>query len=440
MGERSKRRITGVRWTVSRAALAALLLAVAAVGGASDREHARRVSRAAATFGRVLYVNMDRREDRRRAVARELRKSETLSQIGIERVAGYDGERAPLHQLVINGQLSPKAYVRTMHKDAGDGARMTHGGIGCLMSHMRAWKRVLEVGKPVLVFEDDVRLVPGFDYVLGLAAAELPEYWNMLYLSNLVHTEASREAEHDFTSNLYRLSGEYHGMYAYGLTPAAARYLLADAWPMLMQANGYVMETARFWALSVFRTKQNLVLTDSSRSRDSDVWAGTASDALVQIPRTLQVLEEELPPLHVVRDADQAAPRRSQRRRLLSAAPPVPGGLPSKHTSRLAVEHAVAGDAAAGDEAAGDAAAGDAAAGDAVAAIRRAAGKGAAVRKGAAMRRAAGKAAAAKAAAARKGTAARKAAAAEGAAKTTAVRKGASARKGTNSPPAPASA
>jgi GR25 family glycosyltransferase involved in LPS biosynthesis len=238
-------------------------------------------SAAKAPFGAVFYVNLDRRLDRQQAVTNEFSRSHLLKNIGVHRVSAYDGRVAPLHELVLNGYLSPAAYNSAMSSHAVLGEKMTTGALGCLMSHYRVWQKVVAANVPAIVFEDDVQLVPSFDHLLPAISQQLPSDWGMLYLANLVDSSAVLGAQSDYSSMLWKVSDKYWGTYAYAISPLAARRLLAEMFPMRWQADSFIMNTTRWFGISVFRSKINLVTTDNRNVRDTDVQVVADKHALI---------------------------------------------------------------------------------------------------------------------------------------------------------------
>lgn len=230
-----------------------------------------RLPQTQAPFGAVLYLNLDRRPDRDASILRELSASKLAHTLGVQRIAAYDGRAAPLHQLVMDGQLSPAAYASTMSGKLIRGEFMTLGALGCLMSHFRVWQKVVELNVTAIVLEDDVNIHASFDRLLPLIAQELPSDWGLLYLANLVNTEAVKNAQYDYSTLLWKLSDQYWGTYAYAITPSAARRLLAETFPIRWQADSFIMNVTKAFDIPVFRSKVNLVTTDNADARDTDV-------------------------------------------------------------------------------------------------------------------------------------------------------------------------
>lgn len=107
---------------------------------------------------RCLYINLDRSVDRREQVEVEIAKAGIVA----ERVPGFDGKRDI-------GTL-PTAYSSTRRTFVGK--QLNPAEIGCVESHRRALRILVEAGDAFgVVLEDDVELLDGFrDAVQALTA------------------------------------------------------------------------------------------------------------------------------------------------------------------------------------------------------------------------------------------------------------------------------
>lgn len=66
--------------------------------------------------------------------------------------------------------------------------RLTPGMIGCYQTHRNIMKHCLDNNiNSYVVFEDDLKLLPGFNDLFELAIAELPDDWEFVYLGATPH-------------------------------------------------------------------------------------------------------------------------------------------------------------------------------------------------------------------------------------------------------------
>jgi GR25 family glycosyltransferase involved in LPS biosynthesis len=106
----------------------------------------------------VYCINLERRHDRRVAVTKEFKKA------GVENVQFW---RAT------DGRL-----------EAPDGIRLTKPEYGCADSHIRLWRDIVENNyETVLVFEDDVQILPGFNEKLSRVLSDLKSIPNWHYVN-----------------------------------------------------------------------------------------------------------------------------------------------------------------------------------------------------------------------------------------------------------------
>ena len=124
----------------------------------------------------IVVINMDRRPDRLRQVLRFLSGSD-IGSVPTYRLAAHDGSRIDYR----NGLLTKQAVgemdallrtkVRTFH------AQLSTGAIGCYLSHLDAWKFIVEAARddmeaPYLILEDDARVPPS-------CMVQLAEGWQL---------------------------------------------------------------------------------------------------------------------------------------------------------------------------------------------------------------------------------------------------------------------
>lgn len=148
---------------------------------------------------------------------------------------------------------------------------MTIGGLGCYLSHIALWKQAMKQDEPMIIIEDDVFFINDFDPLFHAALKELPPTFDLFYFSSLVRTEAVKNATIPFSRHLDRVLGEQWGLYAYMISPAAAKRLYHYVYPIQIQLDSFLINMIQSLELEVFRSTTNLVLTDNQANRLSDV-------------------------------------------------------------------------------------------------------------------------------------------------------------------------
>ena len=114
----------------------------------------------------VLVLNLDRSQDRLRAVHAELQRHG----VSYTRVSGVDGSKLTNAQK--RQYSTPTCYYTC-----------SAGTIGCFMSHVRCWRHIANRGlQRCVIFEDDVRLTDDHQGVLTAALKSLPDDYDIMFL------------------------------------------------------------------------------------------------------------------------------------------------------------------------------------------------------------------------------------------------------------------
>ena len=108
----------------------------------------------------VLVINLDRYPDR---MARFMAYN-TIPGIEVERTTAVDGEKLDRAELVASNLIAEDLIYST-------------NSVACSLSHVRCWQRVVRMGRPAVICEDDVALRRDFaklheKFASTLAAAE----------------------------------------------------------------------------------------------------------------------------------------------------------------------------------------------------------------------------------------------------------------------------
>lgn len=221
----------------------------------------------------IYVVNLHFRQERWMRMQRVVMKSNLLSNENTYRHDAIVGINQTLPELEASHRLSCSAYRSLLSHRNVIGIYMTPGGLGCILSHIALWEQAIELNRPILVLEDDVSLVSDFDQVFHEILEQLPSTFGLLYLADLVNNHKSKAAERIVADAplLNRLTGEHWGTFAYLISPAAAQILYDSVYPIRYQVDSYMIETSQAKGIEVYRSRKNLVLTDNSDQRQSDV-------------------------------------------------------------------------------------------------------------------------------------------------------------------------
>ena len=131
---------------------------------------------------KTYIINLPHREDRL-----ELFKENNLDKLDkYEIVKGIYGREIFYKDLVSQG-MDTNAYWRDRVENWS--RPLLHGDIGCMLSHMKVWKRIEADGEPALILEDDCLLHQHVDVV-----AQVAEPYDLFYLE---FTEMDQHWKHD---------------------------------------------------------------------------------------------------------------------------------------------------------------------------------------------------------------------------------------------------
>lgn len=128
-----------------------------------------------------FYINLDRKEDRRKFIESELNKTHTLKNI-FERFPAVDGYKVN-PRFLPDGLLTENAIEDVlMDTVTAWGLSLTQGGLGVLLSYLKLFEKISALDGPVITFEDDITIKDNFDEEIEKILRELPEDFDMCYL------------------------------------------------------------------------------------------------------------------------------------------------------------------------------------------------------------------------------------------------------------------
>lgn len=157
-----------------------------------------------------LVISLERRPDRRKHFSKNNEKI-----IGdFEWVDAVDGKELNHQELLSSGGDTNKAF-RCKFKNR----KMTHGEVGCAISHIKAWEIVAKQNEPMMIFEDDAVILDNYDEEYY---ESLTKEYNLIYINRIENNPdkvTSIDDKIEIPSYPYNLT-------AYILTPSAAKILI----------------------------------------------------------------------------------------------------------------------------------------------------------------------------------------------------------------------
>lgn len=101
----------------------------------------------------TYLINLDSRKDRLKIADNVLKKGGLSFYNRFQAVVGKD-----LSDVYIQSILTPEAYMNIENKNRDNHFQLTKGGLGCALSHIELWKKlVYSKHDMMLIFEDDIR-------------------------------------------------------------------------------------------------------------------------------------------------------------------------------------------------------------------------------------------------------------------------------------------
>ena len=100
------------------------------------------------------------------------------------------------------------------------GREITSAEIGCFASHRSMWQKCVDLGRPIMIMEDDFQLMPGFGDAVKQVAA-LIEDFGFIRLQNETRARKERVAERGGYT-LWRYTKVPHSCMCNSITPSVA--------------------------------------------------------------------------------------------------------------------------------------------------------------------------------------------------------------------------
>lgn len=198
---------------------------------------------------KVYCINLERSKERRQNMQAQFKR---LS-LPFEFINAVDGQALSDNEVAA---VYNKWRTRFCH-----GKDLTRGEIGCALSHIEFYRRVLEDNSPVFVLEDDVELGAevknAFEAVEPfLANATAPCLVQLPGLERDMPRSVGNCREDAFV----KVSSAM-GTYAYGVNPAAARLLLKAFSPLKFPID-YYGHLVRYYGLNLYVYNHKTISVD----------------------------------------------------------------------------------------------------------------------------------------------------------------------------------
>jgi GR25 family glycosyltransferase involved in LPS biosynthesis len=233
-------------------------------------------------FDKIYIITLKRSSNRHAAFQK------TLKELNYEIFWGVDGNNLSLPDLEESGLYSSEAVKSVKRQKKCPPADLTHGMIGCTLSHLSLYKQMIERGEDrVLILEDDIRIEDYKAADLDKAIEQLPDNWELFYLGYLYNNNSltfsaklrikfaypllSLLGFSQYNAKRYRckyprnysthlnLSGYHYGAHAYGITKEGARKILEHQTPISMEIDNAIGEMCMREEIAAYSMKERII-------------------------------------------------------------------------------------------------------------------------------------------------------------------------------------
>ncbi|MGL5336080.1 MAG: glycosyltransferase family 25 protein [Enterovibrio sp.] len=170
-------------------------------------------------MNQVYVISLLRSEARRQTISHELQKQG----IAFEFFDAVDGKNG-LPMLAQDYDYHKRLWLTS-------GKMPTSGEIGCYASHFTLWLKCLELGKPIIILEDDIMLNDDAQKIIALALEKVMQY-DFLRLENILPDCPSKIVENEQNCQISLLKDNCGLAAAYAISPRAAAKLIKHRWCM----------------------------------------------------------------------------------------------------------------------------------------------------------------------------------------------------------------
>jgi len=181
-------------------------------------------------FDRIFIINM-RRSFKRRAAA--LFQTGRLKMKNARLLEGIDGRFLDLEKMKAEGNLKWDDWKR---RD------LTHGEVGCYLSHVKAWNMLVDQNlSRVLICEDDIIWRPDANEIADSFMSEVPDDWDIIHFHSAVGVGSGRQNDIKrkmISAHVWKGCDEGQNSACYAITVRGARFLLDQAFPIRYALDG----------------------------------------------------------------------------------------------------------------------------------------------------------------------------------------------------------
>jgi GR25 family glycosyltransferase involved in LPS biosynthesis len=209
-------------------------------------------------INKFYYINLDRREDRRKHLLNEIKKSNIL-QSKMQRYCAVDG-------LYLNPETISEQIISNRGKEAIIqkkiylyGVTLTYGSAACAISHYALFKNCADSNDGnILILEDDIVIDSKIDNYLYIIDNCNIDY-DIFYLG---YHSSGKNTKIDCIDEQYEicsLGGVFWGGFAYILTPKACQFIVDNVFPISKQFDSEINDRVRQKKIKTLCFKKKII-------------------------------------------------------------------------------------------------------------------------------------------------------------------------------------
>ena len=216
----------------------------------------------------AFVINLERNEDRLARFHEQIAKSD-FAELDVGKFVAVDGKTVDISKwLNKDTQQELKEVTRNNYRTSH--YQLTHGGVGCFLSHYSLAKQLMESTnddiKQYLVFEDDVDIPPVFIETLTRVMEDVPDDWDIILLgTHRLNSGPIIESKHDTGVIQFVQANAFWGMFAYVINKRGAAVFVDEvaAHPIDGQVDAYLSRMAQQRKLNIYAINHSQQIAQS---------------------------------------------------------------------------------------------------------------------------------------------------------------------------------
>lgn len=177
---------------------------------------------------KIYVISLKNSLDRRASIEQQM----TAHGLKFEFFDAIDGRIDPPHPLFANYDYAKRLWLTS-------GKMPMRGELGCYASHYLMWQKCVELGEPIVILEDDAKILPCFSHFLNDIQIKTLEY-GFLRLEEAYERSRVFLKEKEESFEISFLTNNFGGARAYALSPESAKKLIENSHRWSMPVDNYM--------------------------------------------------------------------------------------------------------------------------------------------------------------------------------------------------------